>query len=183
MKVGFIGLGNMGQAISGRIIDADGLRMQLEGAFLQAASWTLKEQVTFDRDGITSRDWDTYPILRFDEVPDVDTVLIDRPDEPSLGAGEAATGPTAGAIANAVFDATGLRLRVMPFTPDQVRAAAAGFDPCATWRNTHFLFQRVAQSDRARFLSNVAGAGELFQLFPPIRRNVTQLQRPGPGLA
>ena len=109
-------------ADAGRIVDADGLGMQLEGGFLQAASWTLKEQVRYDADGITSRDWDSYPILRFDEVPTVETVLIDRPDEPSLGAGEATPGLAAGAIANAVCDAIGLRLREMPFTPERCAA-------------------------------------------------------------
>lgn len=112
-------------ADAGRIVDPDGLRMQLEGGFLQAASWTLKEQVHYDAHGIISRDWESYPILRFDEVPAVETVLIDRLDEPSLGAGEATLGPTAGAIANAVHDAIGLRLRELPFTPEQVRRAAA----------------------------------------------------------
>ena len=112
-------------ADAGQVVDPDGLRMQLEGGFLQAASWTLKEQVSYDGDGVTSRDWDSYPILRFDEVPEVQTVLIDRDGEPPLGAGETTLGPTAGAIGNAVFDAVGLRLRELPFTPAQVRRAAA----------------------------------------------------------
>lgn len=113
-------------ADAGQVVDADGLAAQLEGGFLQAASWTLYEQVAFDRDGITSRDWDSYPILRFDNVPAIETVLMDRPGDPFLGAGEAAAGPTAGAIANAIRDATGLRLRRLPFTPDAIRAAALG---------------------------------------------------------
>ncbi len=91
---------------------------------MQAASWTLYEEVRFDRDGITSRDWDGYPSLRFDNVPEIETVLMDRPGDPPLGAGEAASVPTAAAIANAVKDATGLRLRRLPFTPDAVRKAA-----------------------------------------------------------
>jgi len=97
---------------------------QYEGGFLQAASWTLYEEVTFDQTGITSRDWETYPILGFDNIPEIETVMIDRPNEPFLGAGEAVSGPTAGAIANAVHMATGLRLRRLPFTPDAIRAAA-----------------------------------------------------------
>ena len=111
-------------ADAGQVVDADGLSAQLEGGFLQAASWTLYETVTFDRDGITSRDWESYPVLRFDNIPDIETVLMDRPGAPYLGAGEAATGPTAAAIANAVRNATGLRLRRLPFTPDAIRAAA-----------------------------------------------------------
>ena len=111
-------------ADAGRIIDPDGLSLQLEGAVLQSASWTLYEQVAFDEGGITSRDWDSYPILRFDNVPEIETVLIDRPGEPSLGPSECGIGPTAGALANAIFDATGLRLQRLPFTPDALRAAA-----------------------------------------------------------
>jgi CO/xanthine dehydrogenase Mo-binding subunit len=111
-------------ADAGQIIDSDGLALQLEGAALQSASWTLYEQVTFDEGGITSRDWETYPMLRFDNVPEVETVLIDRPGMPSLGPSECMIGPTAAAIANALHDATGLRLRRLPFTPDAIRAAA-----------------------------------------------------------
>ena len=110
-------------ADAGQIIDPDGLENQLEGGFLQAASWTLKEQVSFDSRRITSLDWASYPILSFEEVPSVETVLIDRPDRRSLGAGEGSTGPTPAAIANAVFDACGARLRSTPFTPARLRAA------------------------------------------------------------
>lgn len=111
-------------ADAGQVVDPDGLASQLEGGILQAASWTLYEAVTHDRDGITSRDWETYPILRFDNVPEIETIIMDRPDEKFLGAGEATAGPTAAAIANAIFDATGLRLRRLPFTPDALRRAA-----------------------------------------------------------
>jgi nicotinate dehydrogenase subunit B len=93
---------------------------------VQAASWTLKECVTFDAARVTSTDWESYPILRFSEVPAIETVLIDRPGEPYLGAGEATQGPTAAAIANAVCAAVGLRLRDLPFTPARVREAALG---------------------------------------------------------
>jgi CO/xanthine dehydrogenase Mo-binding subunit len=112
-------------ADAGQVVDPDGLASQLEGGLIQAASWTLKEELRFGREGVRSLDWESYPILRFDEIPEVETVLLDRPGEPWLGAGEASQGPTAAAIANAVFDATGLRLRDLPFTPDKVRAAAA----------------------------------------------------------
>ena len=112
-------------ADAGEIVDPDGLAAQLEGGFVQAASWTLLEAVTWDRDGITSRDWESYPILRFDAIPEVKTVLVDRPGEPFLGAGEASCGPTGAAIANAVFDATGVRARRLPLTPENLRSAAA----------------------------------------------------------
>ena len=110
---------------AGEIVDPDGLAAQLEGGFVQAASWTLLEAVGWDRDGITSRDWDSYPILRFDEIPDIETVLVDRPGEPFLGAGEASCGPAGAAIANAVFDAIGVRARRLPLTPQALREAAA----------------------------------------------------------
>jgi CO/xanthine dehydrogenase Mo-binding subunit len=112
-------------ADAGRVVDRDGLAAQLEGGFLQAASWTLLEEVTFDDGGITSRDWDSYPILRFDAVPDIEVVLLDRPWSPSLGAGECSSGPAGAAICNAVFDATGVRARRLPLTPENLRAAAA----------------------------------------------------------
>lgn len=111
-------------ADAGRIIDPDGLSAQLEGGFLQAASWTLCEQVSFDRDGILSTDWESYPVLRFDNVPRIEVVLLDDPEARSLGAGEAACGPAIAAIANAIHAATGLRLRRLPFIPRALQAAA-----------------------------------------------------------
>jgi len=108
---------------SGQIINTDGLTNQIEGGIIQGVSWTLKEAVKFDRQKITTRDWASYPILTFSEVPAVDVVLIDRPEQRSLGSGEASQGPTPAAIANAIFHATGARLRDLPFTPDRVKAA------------------------------------------------------------
>ena len=99
---------------AGQCINPDGLRNQIEGGMVQSTSWTLKEAVTFEGARITSRDWGGYPILRFDEVPEVDVEILDRPDEPPLGAGETAQGPMAAAIANAVFAATGIRARDLP---------------------------------------------------------------------
>ena len=112
-------------ADAGEIVDPDGLVNQLEGGFIQSASWTLKEEVHFDRTRVTSRDWETYPILRFSEVPEIETVLVDRPGAPFLGAGEATQGPTPAAIANAIAHATGARLRRIPFTPERVCEALA----------------------------------------------------------
>jgi nicotinate dehydrogenase subunit B len=110
-------------ADAGQVVSADGLSNQLEGSFVQAASWTLNEQVNFDQQGITSRDWDSYPILRFPQAPKIETVLLNRPGMPFLGSGEAAQGPTPAAIANAVFDAIGVRLREIPFTAERVKSA------------------------------------------------------------
>lgn len=111
-------------ADAGEVVDRAGIVAQLEGGALQAASWTLYEQVTFDGGGVTSRDWETYSILRFGNVPDMETVLLDRPGERFLGAGETVAGPTAAAIGNAICSATGLRLRRIPFLPEAIRAAA-----------------------------------------------------------
>lgn len=112
-------------ADSGQIIDPDGLANQLEGGFIQSASWTLKEQVMWDENGITSRNWESYPILTFPEIPTVEVILLDHPETRSLGAGEATQGPTPAAIANAIFAATGVRMRDIPFTPDRLKEAAA----------------------------------------------------------
>jgi CO/xanthine dehydrogenase Mo-binding subunit len=112
-------------ADAGRIVDRDGLAAQMEGGFLQAASWTLHEQVQFDATGVTSRDWDSYPILRFDNVPEISVHIAESSSHPPLGAGEASCGPAGAAIANAVCNAVGLRLRRLPLSPDALRAAAA----------------------------------------------------------
>ena len=110
----------------GLIVNPDGLRNQIEGNSIQALSRTLKERVTYDRTHVTSIDWKTYPILRFSEVPTVEIALIDRPHEPIKGAGEASTTVIAPAVGNAIFDATGVRLREVPFSPDRVLAALHG---------------------------------------------------------
>jgi nicotinate dehydrogenase subunit B len=112
-------------ADAGQIVNPDGLSNQLEGGFVQAASWTLNEAVAFDQQGITSRDWDSYPILRFSNAPVLKTVLLNRPDRPFLGSGEASQGPTPAAIANAIFDATGVRVRELPVTAVKVHRGLA----------------------------------------------------------
>jgi CO/xanthine dehydrogenase Mo-binding subunit len=105
----------------GRVINSDGVRNQIEGGIIQAVSWTLKEQIAFDGQSIKSRDWSTYPILSFSEVPEIDIVIIDRPTEAPLGAGEGSIGPTSAAIVNAFFSATGRRIRDLPLSPDRVK--------------------------------------------------------------
>ena len=109
----------------GLVVNPDGLKNQVEGNVIQSMSRTLHEEVAFDRSHVTSRDWKGYPILRFEEIPDrIDVVLVNNlPAYPSHGAGEPSTCPTAAAIGNAVFDATGTRLRQTPFRPDRVKAA------------------------------------------------------------
>ena len=107
----------------GRVVNPDGVRNQIEGGAIQATSWTLKERVRFDRRRITSTDWESYPILRFSESPEIDVHLVDRPDCPPVGSGEAAQGPTAAAIGNAVAALVGVRVRDLPITAAGIVAA------------------------------------------------------------
>jgi CO/xanthine dehydrogenase Mo-binding subunit len=110
-------------ADAGLVINPDGVISQYEGGIVQGLSWALKEQLRFDRQAITSVDWAGYPIMSFEEVPPIEVVLLNRPDDPSLGAGEATVGPASAALANALANATGRRLRHLPLTPDRVIGA------------------------------------------------------------
>lgn len=110
-------------ADAGLIINPNGLANQIQGGCVQSTSWTLHEQVSFDHRHIMSRDWTGYPILTFPEVPEIDVTLLDHPGEEALGAGEAAQGPTAAAIANAVANATGRRIRALPLSAERVKHA------------------------------------------------------------
>ncbi|MBJ2139660.1 MULTISPECIES: xanthine dehydrogenase family protein molybdopterin-binding subunit [Delftia] len=107
----------------GEMVNPAGVRHQVHGNIIQSTSRVLKEYVTFDSKGVTSLDWGGYPILRFDELPEIDVQLVERPGEDPMGAGESASVPSAAAVSNAVFDATGVRLREVPFTPARVLAA------------------------------------------------------------
>jgi nicotinate dehydrogenase subunit B len=108
----------------GLAINPDGVKSQLEGGAVQSCSWTLKEQLTFTAEAITTRSWEDYPILKFSEVPAVTVSIIDRPDQPAVGAGEATQGPTAAAIGNAVYDALGVRIRKLPLTMENILASS-----------------------------------------------------------
>lgn len=110
----------------GLMINPDCVQAQLEGNILQTLSRALHEEVVYDRDRVTTVDWASYPILTFPEVPRLEFELIQRLDQPPLGAGEAASTPVGAALANAVFDATSVRLRTIPFRPERVKAALAG---------------------------------------------------------
>ncbi len=112
----------------GHVVDAEGVANQLEGGALQAASWALCEATELSPQGITSNDWSRYPILKFSDMPDVQVHLMHTPDQPSLGAGECSSGPCCAAIANAIFDAIGVRVRGMPFTPDNLMRAIEHHD-------------------------------------------------------
>jgi CO/xanthine dehydrogenase Mo-binding subunit len=109
----------------GLMINPDAVRAQVEGNILQTLSRTLYEETRFDRTRVTSVDWARYPLLRFPEVPRLDIELVQRQELPPLGAGEAAATPVPAALANAIFDATGARLRTVPFTRERVKAQLA----------------------------------------------------------
>jgi CO/xanthine dehydrogenase Mo-binding subunit len=110
---------------AGQVINPDGLLNQIEGGVIQAVSWTVKEELRFDRQGIVTKDWDDYPILGFDEVPKLRTAVLNHPDQPPLGAGEASQGPAGAAVANALARALGKRVRALPYTAERVKAAMA----------------------------------------------------------
>jgi nicotinate dehydrogenase subunit B len=110
----------------GQIINPDGLRNQLDGNVIQTVSRTLLEELKYDRSMVTSLDWEGYPILRFPQIPELVYDLIDRPNEKPWGAGEPAAAVVPSAISNAVFDAIGVRLRSVPYTPEKVKAAMKG---------------------------------------------------------
>jgi CO/xanthine dehydrogenase Mo-binding subunit len=107
---------------AGLVVNPDGAINQLEGGIIQSASWVLKEQVRFDN-AVASFDWETYPVLKFSEVPEIDVELINTKDEVPLGVGEVTAGPTAAAIGNAVSHALGARIRDLPLTRDRIMAA------------------------------------------------------------
>ena len=104
----------------GLIVNPDGLKNQIEGNVLQAVSRALLEEVKFDSTGQKNLDWDSYPVIRFEQTPDIDIVLIPRQEMQPLGGGEPSIVPVTAAIANAIFDATGARMRQVPFTPERV---------------------------------------------------------------
>lgn len=109
----------------GLVINPDALKNQIEGSIVQTLSKMLYEEVKLNTSRVTSLDWVSYPVLRFPDVPPIEIALIDRPNEPVMGGGEASLPPVGGALANAIFDATGVRLRTVPFTPERVKAALA----------------------------------------------------------
>jgi nicotinate dehydrogenase subunit B len=116
---------------SGLMINPAGVRHQIHGNVIQSVSRVLKEEVAFTGTAVATRDWGTYPIITFPEVPVINVLMVPRPDQPPLGVGESASVPSAAAIANAIYDATGVRFRELPFTPERVRAGleAAGITP------------------------------------------------------
>ncbi len=113
---------------SGLMINPDGVRHQIHGNVIQSTSRALMEEVSFDRHSVTSREWGAYPIIKFPDVPKIDVLMLPRPDQPPLGVGESASVPSAAAIANAIYDATGVRFRELPFTPERILRGLRGED-------------------------------------------------------
>src|ERR1700678_2054767 len=111
---------------SGLMINPDGGRHQIHGNVIQSTSRALMEEVSFERHAVTSREWGAYPIITFPDIPKIDVLMLPRPDQPPLGVGESASVPSAAAIANAIFDATGVRFRELPFTPERILAGLHG---------------------------------------------------------
>jgi nicotinate dehydrogenase subunit B len=113
---------------SGLMINPDGVRHQIHGNVIQSTSRALMEEVSFDRHAVTSREWGSYPIIKFPDLPKIDVLMLPRQDQPPLGVGESASVPSAAAIANAIFDATGVRFREPPFTPERILRGLRGGD-------------------------------------------------------
>ena len=111
---------------SGLMINPEGVRHQIHGNVIQSTSRALMEEVSFDRNSVTSREWGAYPIIKFPDVPKIDVLMLPRQDQPPLGVGESASVPSAAAIANAIFDATGVRFRELPFTPEKILRGLRG---------------------------------------------------------
>jgi nicotinate dehydrogenase subunit B len=160
---------------SGLMINPDGVRHQIHGNIVQSTSRVLKERVDFSSTAVTSKEWGGYPLITFPEVPEIDVLMIPRPDEPPLGVGESASVPSAAAIANAVYDATGIRFRELPLTPDIVLAALNGTSP-----------DKSAPSPRRRKWRNiglsaagaVAALSGLVSMASPWRPAISPIERP-----
>jgi len=111
---------------SGLMINPDGIRHQIHGNVIQSTSRALMEEVSFERASVTAREWGAYPIIKFPDVPKIDVLMLPRQDQPPLGVGESASVPSAAAIANAIYDATGVRFRELPFTPERILQGLRG---------------------------------------------------------
>ena len=157
---------------SGLIINPDGVRHQIHGNVVQSTSRALMEEVSFDRQSVTSREWGAYPIIAFPQLPKIDVLMLPRQNEPPLGVGESASVPSAAAIANAIFDATGVRFREPPFTPERILKGLRGEEPAAThalpslplkapsdkWKNP-FVGQRGVLAAAAALCAAAVGIG------------------------
>lgn len=158
---------------SGLMINPDGVRHQIHGNVIQSTSRALMEEVSFDRTSVTAREWGAYPIIKFPDVPKIDVLMLPRQDQPPLGVGESASVPSAAAIANAIYDATGVRFRELPFTPERILkglrgeeattpealpAPASASPPSRIWQNP-FTVRRGVLATAAALCTAVIGIG------------------------
>ncbi len=172
---------------SGLMINPEGVRHQIHGNVIQSTSRVLKEQVTFSDIAVTSREWGTYPLLTFPEVPAIDVLMVPRPEDEPLGVGESASVPSAAAIANAIYDATGVRFRAPPFTPDRILAGLREAGLAAEPARPRVLPTPTADAAPKRkpwlrpLLSAAFGAfGALGVASLPIRGAIAPVTRPDP---
>jgi nicotinate dehydrogenase subunit B len=159
---------------SGLMINPEGVRHQIHGNVIQSTSRALMEEVSFDRNSVTSREWGAYPIITFPDIPKIDVLMLPRQDQPPLGVGESASVPSAAAIANAIYDATGVRFRELPFTPERILRGLRGEQgavhgalplaapqppgPISKWENP-FTGRRGALASAAALCAAVIGIG------------------------
>src|SRR6202012_5337383 len=178
---------------SGLMINPDGVRHQIHGNVIQSTSRALMEQVSFDRNAVTSREWGSYPIIKFPELPEIDVLMLPRQDQPPLGVGESASVPSAAAIANAIFDATGVRFREPPFTPERILRGLRGEDqaipgalpgpspapvaPTDKWQNP-FARRRNVFAGIAALCAAAVGIGAAVLPW----RAITPIARPDPSV-
>jgi nicotinate dehydrogenase subunit B len=173
---------------SGLIINPDGVRHQIHGNVVQSTSRALMEEVSFDRQSVTSREWGAYPIITFPQLPEIDVLMLPRQDQPPLGVGESASVPSAAAIANAIFDATGVRFREPPFTPERILKGLRGEAQAATqalpspapaarssrWQNP-FVQRRGVFATAAALCAAALGIGAAMLPW----RSIAPIARPG----
>lgn len=159
---------------SGMMINPDGVRHQIHGNIIQSTSRVLKERVEFSSTAVTSREWGGYPLITFPELPDIDVLMVPRQDEPPLGVGESASVPSASAIANAVYDATGIRFRELPLTPELVLSALRGDAPAVPTKPA------AARKQWWKFglSAAVAAIAGLATMASPWRPSIATIERP-----
>jgi nicotinate dehydrogenase subunit B len=173
---------------SGLMINPEGVRHQIHGNVIQSTSRVLKEKVTFSDIAVTSRDWGSYPLLTFPELPAIDVLMVPRPEDEPLGVGESASVPSAAAIANAIFDATGVRFREPPFTPDRILKGLceAGFAEEAPREAPSLATPATAPAKPRRWFGPLLAAafgalGSLGLVSLPIRGAIAPVARPDPA--
>jgi nicotinate dehydrogenase subunit B len=173
---------------SGLMINPDGVKHQIHGNVIQSTSRVLKEQVTFSDYAVTSREWGAYPLLTFPELPPIDVLMVPRPNDEPLGVGESASVPSAAAIANAIFDATGVRFREPPFTPERILAGlrAAGVSPQPETPTLPPVAATKAAKPGSRIWPIIAAAlgafGSIGVATLPFRSAIAPIARPEPNL-